>query len=244
MESYTLISGASSGIGAGMARMFSENRRIILTGRSLEKLESVRQECHNPQQHLIWCCDLATDRNNIFHSLSSFLEEKNAVVDEFIHCAGVTKILPLRNFEPSYVDDIFNTNVFSAIEILRVLLKRVNKKALRNVIFISGLWSIRGERGNSIYAASKGTLNSLVYSLAQELAPQVRVNSVVPGALLTPMTELSLQDESVKQRIDNDYPLGIGTIEDVVNYTAFLLSDKARWITGQNMVIDGGRSTK
>jgi len=243
-NAFTLITGASSGIGEKCAIEHSQNRRIILSGRNYEKLDVVRKKCFNSDNHLIWCIDLANKRMDIFHSLSSFLIEYDIVIESFVHCAGITKILPLRNFTPQYVDQIFNTNIFSALEILRVLLKKDNKGTLANIIFISGLWSIRGDIGNSIYAASKGAINSLVCSLAQELAPKVRVNAILPGAIVTPMTENLLLNSELGQKISKDYPLGLGTIEDIVNYILFLLSDKSRWITGQNIVIDGGRSTK
>jgi len=243
-NAFTLITGASSGIGERCAIEHSQNRRIILSGRNYEKLDVVRQKCYNPDNHLIWCEDLANNRMDIFQSLNSFIVKFDIVIESFIHCAGVTKILPIRNFTIQYIDEIFNTNIFSAIEILRVLLKKDNKGSLTNIIFISGLWSIRGDKGNSIYAASKGAINSLVCSLAQELAPKVRVNAILPGAVVTPMTESLLLNSELGQMISKDYPLGLGAIEDIVNYILFLLSDKSRWVTGQNIVIDGGRSTK
>lgn len=241
---YTLVTGASSGIGEGVVLALSKSDQLILCGRNKDKLEAVRQKCHLPDNHLIWNCDLSTGRMNIFRLLSEFLLNNNIVVERVVHCAGCTKILPFRNFTPQYVDDIFNTNLFSIIEILRVLLKKDNKGALKNIVLISGLWSIRGDIGNSIYAASKGALNSLVYTLAQELSPKVRINAISPGAVLTPMIEQLLSNDDFRDNVLKDYPLGCGTIEDIVNYITFLLSDKSRWVTGQNIVIDGGRSTK
>lgn len=244
MDSYILVTGASSGIGEGVAIALSETHRVVLSGRNYDKLEVVRQKCIAPEKHLIWCCNLETERANLFESLSFFLVKGNITIEAFVHCAGMTKILSLRNFSIQYIDQIFNTNVFSAIEILRVLLKKDNKGALKNILFISGLWSIRGDIGNSVYAASKGALNSLVYSLAQELAPKVRVNAVSPGAILTPMTASLLENEQFCAKIEQEYPLGIGSVADVVNCILFLLDEKARWITGQNYIVDGGRSTK
>lgn len=106
---------------------------------------------------------------------------------------------------------------------------------------ISSLWSIRGESGNSVYAASKGAINSLVYSLAKELAPKVNVNAILPGAVRTSMTE-KLLDSEVGLKQLKDYPLGFGTPADVVNVVKFLLSDESAWITGQTINVDGGRT--
>jgi NAD(P)-dependent dehydrogenase (short-subunit alcohol dehydrogenase family) len=79
-------------------------------------------------------------------------------------------------------------------------------------------------------------------AIAVELAPGVRANSVLPGAIRTPMTERMLEDSDIAARLAAEYPLGIGAETDVVNAIEFLLSDAARWITGQQLVVDGGRT--
>lgn len=244
MESYVLVTGASSGIGKGIALALSRICPVVLSGRDYDKLCRVLEECERPDRHLIWCCDFDRDRMKVFEALDTFIREKEVVVRAFVHCAGITKILPLRNFSPEYVDRIFNTNVFSAIEVLRVLLKKSNKGSLENVVFISALWSVRGDIGNSVYAASKGALNAMVCTLAQELAPKVRVNAVSPGGVWTPMTENFLRDKAFRTKIEKEYPLGLGMVEDIVHMVLFLLSPESRWITGQNYMVDGGRSTK
>lgn len=242
MEKYTLITGASSGMGECCAKTLSSTRRLILSGRNLEKLKKTLQECEYPERHILWHCDFASQRDEVYDSLSRVLHDNEACVDEYVHFAGLTQILPLKNFTIPYVDKIFNVNFFSIIEIMRVLLKKTNGCALKNVVLISALFSQRGDKGNSIYAASKGAINSLVYSLSQELAPSVRINAIMPGAVMTPMAE-KVSPEHV-EKLQRETPLGLGYPQDVVNYVEFLLSDKSRWITGQTVFIDGGRSTK
>ena len=238
IKPYILLTGASSGIGAACAVQLSANYNLILAGRNEDKLEIVRQQCQHSDKHLKWICDLATERENIISSLTTFLKENSAVVESFIHCAGVSRILPLKDFAISYIDEIFNVNFFSSVEIIRCLLKRVNQKALKNIVLVSALFANRGNRGNSVYAASKGALNSLVYSLALELAPDIRINTLMPGAIETPMT-VNLNQDYISS-ITRATPLGMGHAEDVCNYIEFLISDKAKWITGQTLYIDGG----
>jgi NAD(P)-dependent dehydrogenase (short-subunit alcohol dehydrogenase family) len=79
-------------------------------------------------------------------------------------------------------------------------------------------------------------------SLSVELAPQVRVNSILPGAVRTPMAEYALKDPIIAEKLTGDYPLGLGEPHDIANLVEFLLSEKSRWITGQQLVIDGGRT--
>jgi NAD(P)-dependent dehydrogenase (short-subunit alcohol dehydrogenase family) len=244
MAGYALITGATSGIGEELCLTLSCTTKLILCGRSDSKLGLLKERCTYPEIHYTFCADLASERQSVYEKLSDFILTNNIPVESFIHCAGMTRIMPVRNFSPDFVDEIYNVNLFSAIELLRALLKRCNRSNLKNVIFISGLWSIRADVGNSIYASAKGAINSLVLTLAKELAPSVRVNSVVPGAVITRMTREKLNNDEYKKNLENDYPLGLGKPSDITSLIEFLLSDKASWITGQNIVIDGGRSLK
>lgn len=242
MEHYVLITGASSGMGALCAKQFSSSHRLIMASENLEMLQDVLKECANPEQHILWHCNFATGRENIVQSLTDLLKENDAVVDQYVHFAGLTKLLPLKTFSIPNIDLIFNVNFFSILEILKALLKKSNAKALSNVVLISALVSERGNVGNSIYAASKGAMNSLVYTLARELAPDIRINALLPGAIETPMS-MNLDADYIAE-MTKDTPLGWGQPQDVINYVEFLLSEKAKWITGQTLFVDGGRSTK
>jgi NAD(P)-dependent dehydrogenase (short-subunit alcohol dehydrogenase family) len=138
---------------------------------------------------------------------------------------------------------MFNTNFFSAMELTKTLMKKkVNDRQLRSIVFISSIASKFGARGFSAYSASKGALDALMKGLAIELAPGVRVNSVLPGGVRTHMTESIYQDSEVAARLERDYPLGLGSPTDIVNAVEFLISEKSRWITGQQIVVDGGRT--
>lgn len=240
-KQYILITGASSGIGAACAVQLSEHYNLILAGRNYNKLDGVLLQCKNANEHLIWVCDLATEHGEISNSLTLFLKEKNAVVTTFIHCAGVSKICSFKTVPKSYLNETFNVNFFSAVEIVQSLLKRVNQNVLENIVLISSVSSVRADKGNSIYAASKGAINALVTTLASELAPVVRVNAIAPGTTNTPMSsEFIARKEEV---LNKSIPLGIGHVEDIANYVEYLISEKARWITGQTMIVDGGLTT-
>ncbi len=241
MEAFTLITGATSGIGEALSIFLSKERNLILLGRNENKLSVTKERCSKDHFVLTMKCDLDTEITEIFKRLTDYLIDKDIVVDAFVHCAGITKILPFRSYSFTDLQSVFNTNVFSAMEILKVLMKRVNHKELKNIVFISSLWSIRGERANSLYASSKGALNSLVFSLAKELAPNTRINAILPGAVQTPMSKDVLESEAGKLQL-NDYPLGFGVPQDVVNLISFLLSDKSKWLNGQLISLDGGRS--
>lgn len=238
---YTLITGASSGMGALCAKQFSYSHNLILASENLEQLEQVRNECSNPGNIILWHCNFATDRSSIGSSLSELMKANDAVVDKYLHFAGINKLSPLKSASIQMIDLTFNVNFFSIIEIMKALLKKINQKALDRVVLISALFSERGNIGNSIYVSSKGAINSLVYTLARELAP-IKINALLPGAIETPMS--ANLDENYKQELGVETPLGWGTPQDVVDYAEFLVSEKSKWITGQCLFVDGGRSTK
>ena len=95
----------------------------------------------------------------------------------------------------------------------------------------------------SLYSASKGALDSFARSMAYELAPRVRVNTVLPGGIVTPGTQRMVGDMEMPQDGPNSL-LGEGTPLDIADMVAFLLSKQSRWITGQNFIVDGGRTSR
>ncbi|MBD8881904.1 SDR family oxidoreductase [Rhodanobacter sp. 7MK24] len=242
-EGCLLITGASSGLGSEMARRFSASHRLILAGRDEARLQRTRSTCHAPERQLIWRHDLM-DVEGIAGQLGDFLAINDVRVAGLVHSAAHLSVLPLRSLTPDMVLDTFRANVFAAMELVRTLTKkRVNQQRLGAVVFVSSIASQFGAKGFSAYSASKGALDALMKSLAVELAPGVRVNSVLPGALRTAMTESMFDDPGMADRLAADYPLGIGVPADIVDAVEFLLSEKARWITGQQLVVDGGRTT-
>ncbi|TFI59887.1 SDR family oxidoreductase [Sphingomonas parva] len=239
---FVLITGASSGIGREMAVALSTEYPLILGGRDADRLELTRQACHAPERHLCWARDLA-DIGTLGGALSGFLQEHGASVSGFVHCAAMLKVLPLRSIGITHAQDVMNTNVLAALEIARVLTrKNVNRKALNGIVFISSIASQFGAKGFTAYCASKAGLDGLMKALAVELAPEVRVNSVLPGSVRTPMTQAMYDDAELAERLTRDYPLGVGFPSDINAAVAWLLSDQARWITGHQLVVDGGRS--
>lgn len=242
MDTYTLITGATSGIGLDLAVRLSGERNLILVGRNEARLDELISQMSGPNKVLKLVIDLDADRRQAASRLTELIQSEGLQIEALVHCAGTSKVMPLRQADTDSIDTIFNVNILSAMELIRPLLKKENKGSLKNIVLISSLASIRGEKGNAVYAASKGALNALTISLAKELAPKVRVNSISPGTVETPMTQDFLKTESGAAHLQT-YPLGVGHPEDITNLACFLLSDEARWITGQNIVIDGGRST-
>lgn len=238
---YILITGSSSGMGEEIAVNLSDRFNIIIHGRDEERLSKVKQKLSETGRHLIWRYDLS-DVEGLETSLLKFLEDTQIQVTYFVHCAGALKTYPVRTLTPEVFSYSYNTNVVSAALITKILVSRHNKKALKSAVFISSNISNFGAKAFSVYSSTKAGLDGLMRSLAIELAPSVRINSVLPGGVRTRMTESIYQDEELVSRIAATYPLGLGTVSDIYHAVRFLLSDESRWITGQQFTVDGGRT--
>ncbi|MCW2120288.1 SDR family NAD(P)-dependent oxidoreductase [Flavobacterium sp. 7A] len=240
-----VITGASSGIGQQCAITANAlGAFVILIGRSQERLEKTACLLSN-MDYLI----LATDITD-YETTTTRLEEsiKNMKIDGIIHAAGISTTLPLRNITPQKLQPYFETNVFAAINITKLLtkVKFANPQGM-SIVFISSVMGIVGELGKTIYSLTKGALVAGTKSLALELASKkIRVNCVLPGVVETPMSASAVysQDAEAYDKIKSFHPIGLGKPEDVANACAFLVSDGSRWITGTNLVVDGGYTAK
>jgi short-subunit dehydrogenase len=238
---YVLISGATSDIGISIAKVLSSDYSLLLHGRDITKLEQLKGKIRSSNPVDFWVSDLSHIETTK-KTLKEFLLSKQIQISGFIHCAGTLKILPFKNFRDDYIQEIFNVNLFSAIAILQTLLMKNNISSLKRIIFISALYSKRGNKGNSIYASSKGAIDSLVKSLALELAPNITVNSILPGGIRTQMSEPIFSDPEKLAKLTDKYPMGFGQCTDIAMMVQYLLGEGGRWITAQNYFVDGGAS--
>ena len=239
-KKYILITGSSSGMGEEIAVQLSSDYNIIINGRDTERLTDVRRRLAKGS-HIIWRYDLA-DVQNVEQSLISLIAEKGIKISHFVHSAGFMKMYPVKMLTAELFNTSYNINVVSAALITKTLVGRKNNKALESAVFISSNISNFGAKAFSIYSSTKSGLDGLMRSLAMELAPAVRINSVLPGGVRTRMTEHMYQDEELINRMAATYPLGLGEKSDIYHAVRFLLSDEARWITGQQLTVDGGRT--
>ncbi|WP_016990248.1 SDR family NAD(P)-dependent oxidoreductase [Flavobacterium sp. ACAM 123] len=240
-----VITGASSGIGRQCAITANTlGAFVILLGRSNQRLNETASLLSN-KNYLLLATDI-TDYELTSNSLEELL--KDLKIDGIVHAAGISTTLPLRNITPPKLQPFFETNVFAPINITKLLIKAkfVNPQGM-SIIFISSVMGIVGEMGKTTYSLTKGALVAGAKSLALELAnKKIRVNCILPGVVETPMSINAVysKDAETYDKIKSHHPLGLGMPEDVANACAFLLSDGARWITGTNLVVDGGYTAR
>ena len=237
---WALVTGASSGIGRSVAVELSQRYNLVLNGRDATRLEETKSACCSDAEICLCPFDLG-NVDELSDAFAAFIRDKGFRIASFVHCAGVSRLLPVRGTKLSDLRDTFNTNVFAPFLIVQTLAsRRINGDALKSIVFISSNISNRGSKAFAAYGASKSGVDGLMRCLAVELAPNVRVNSVLPGAVRTRMTENIFANDEVVARMKSQYPLGLGQTCNIADAVSFLLSDKASWITGQQITVDGG----
>ena len=239
-----LITGASSGIGRQCAITFSQlGANVILIARNKGRLKETYNKL-DKGNHLIISQDI-TEYNKLEEVVNTAVD-KIGKISGFVHSAGIEMTLPLRNMQPSYYEKMFSVNVIAGFELAKIISKK--KYLYKNgasFVFISSVMGILGQLGKIGYCSSKGSLISGVKAMALELASKkIRVNCILPGVVETEMSNEMFQklSEESKKNIVDMHPLGLGKPEDIAYACAYLLSDSARWVTGANLIIDGGYS--
>lgn len=241
-----MVTGASSGIGRQCAITFSQlGANVILIARNKERLKETYNKLEKGN-HLIISQDI-TEYDKLEEVVNTAVD-KVGRISGFVHSAGIEMTLPLRNMKPSYYGEIFSVNVIAGFELAKIISKKkyLNKDGT-SFVFISSVMGILGQSGKIAYCSSKGALISGVMAMALELAKKnIRANCILPGVVETEMSNKMLENlpEESKKSMLGMHPLGLGKPEDIANACAFLLSDASRWITGTNLIVDGGYSAR
>ena len=235
---YTLITGATSDIGIQICKTLEESGHcLLMTDLKQDALEELKNNLNHPNQHQVLALDLSEVEQSK-ERLTSYIKENDICVSKAVFAAGIFAIKPLRMIDYEFLKMSYDIAVFSIFAIMQVLAsKKVNKDSLESVVIISSVNSKMGVKGYSIYGSLKASMLGLVKSLAVELAPKVRVNAVLPGGIRTRTTQFLFD---ATNEINPRYLLGEGKCENISNMIDFMLSDKAEWITGQELVVDGG----
>ena len=238
-----LVTGASSGIGRQTAIECSKlGASIIITGRDRSRLQKTLDTLDNKVGvHKMVVADLLYEEDVIK------LIDESGKVDGLVLCTGKGLTLPVQFSTRKKFDDIFNINFFSPVEVLRLMYKKklINKEG--SVVIISSLGGTHiYSGGNSIYGSSKAALNSMMRFCAKEFAPRtIRVNSICPGMVDTPFIHRgTISEEQLEQDKEHYLLKRYGRPEDIAYACVYLLSDAASWMTGTEIVIDGGLSIK
>lgn len=238
-----LVSGASSGIGRAIAISLLQNgAKVALLGRREEQLKETAQLSGVADRAKICMLDL-----NQLDDIAPVVSQLSIQLGRFhglCHCAGVVQTLPLAASKPNRVSAMFSINFMAGLELARAITRRgVFAEAGGSILWIASIYAHVGAPGQIGYCASKGAVTAALRSMALELADRkIRVNCLSPGMVRTEMTDLSGSRMTEEQwaRIAALHPLGVGEAQDIAHAAMFMLDPNNRWITGADLVIDGG----
>jgi NAD(P)-dependent dehydrogenase (short-subunit alcohol dehydrogenase family) len=240
------ITGASSGIGRQCAISCSQmGANLVLLDIDNEGMAKTLS-LMTSTNHLAFQQDI-TEYNELEIIIKNAVA-KVGKISGFIHSAGIEMTLPLKVMKPYYYEKIFAINAISGFEIAKILSKKkyINIESA-SFVFIASIMSVVANAGLTGYCASKGAIISAVRSMSIELAHRnIRVNSISPGYIQTEMMKKAEQNMSELEinELKKNYLLGLGKSEDVSNACIYLLSNASRWVTGTNLIVDGGYSAR
>ena len=235
-----LVTGSSSGIGRGIAVECSRmGARLILNGRNEARLEETLAMLEG-EGHQVVVADLSLQEE-----IDRLVSEVPAL-DGCVLCAGIPQVCPVKHFKRGDIEEIFNTNAIAPMMITSGLLKRKKLYRGSSVVLIEAIAGVLvGSRGDVSYNASKAALNGFLKGAALELAGQgIRVNAINPGLVPTDILNLNnekMGENRLEEMMMDRYPLKrLGKPEDIAYGAVYLLSEASAWVTGTNLVIDGG----
>ena len=231
------LTGSTGGIGKEIAfQMSSLGAKLLLTGTNEEKLKDLSSKLPNQNDYIVSNLD---DSQNV-ENLSNQLIEKGYSIDILINNAGITKDGLILRMKEDEWSSVMNINLHSTVFLTQKIIKGMIKRRYGRIINITSVIGVAGGAGQSNYSASKAGIIAMSKSLAQEVGSRsVTVNSIAPGFIETNMTA-ELSDDR-KQEILNSISIArLGKPDDIAGAVCFLASDKASYITGQTIHINGG----
>ena len=236
-----VVTGASRGIGRQIARTMAREGAIVIVNYngSAAKAEEVVKEITDAggQAEAIQCnvSDYAASQEFLSSVISKYKR-----IDILVNNAGITRDNLLMKMSEEDFDAVLDTNLKGAFNCTKHVSRQMLKQRGGRIINISSVSGVAGNAGQANYCASKAGVIGLTKSVARELGSRgITVNTIAPGFIETEMTEVLPED--VKKSMGDQIPLKrFGKTEDVAEMAAFLASDKAAYVTGQVICVDGG----
>lgn len=232
-----VVTGASSGIGRQIALDLAESGATVLgLGRRKGALDDVQAQY--PDRILTAQCDV-TIFSDMEQAISTFVEN-NGKLHGCVHAAGVSGLTPLKAFDPVSAERILEVSLWSAVQLVQLVTKTKYSEKGTSSVLMSSVSASTGEKGMLAYSAAKAGVRTAVKTLAKEIASKGhRIVSISPGWVKTEMT--SQMSQTVESSdVEARHLLRIGNPKDISGVALFLLSDRAGWMTGTDIVVDGG----
>ena len=222
-----LLIGGSTGIGYELSQKLKEDNNLFISTRDQGKFNDPNIKTHGLDLDKEFETDWLPDH-----------------LDGFVYLPGTINLRPFKGLKPSVFLDDFNINVMGCVKILQKVLPKIQAAENPSIVMFSTVAVKTGMPFHSSVSSSKGAIEGLTRSLAAEFAPKIRVNSIAPSILDTPLAEKFLNSETKLENSRNRHPLKeIGSPKDISEIVKFLLEDNSKWMTGQIIPFDGGMSS-
>ncbi len=232
-----LITGASGGIGAAIAKKFhAQGAVVILSGRRQEALDSLAKELG--ERVYVLTADLS-DKEQV-DTLIDKAENLTGAVDIVVCNAGITKDNLILRMKDEEWQQVIDTNLRSTFILNRACVKKMFRRKFGRVINIASVVGITGNPGQANYCAAKAGIIGMSKSIAQEVASRgVTINCIAPGFIDTEMTRVLTAEQRAK--ILQNIPAGnLGSVDDIANAALYLASNESGYVTGQTIHVNGG----
>lgn len=229
-----LIAGAGKGIGLGCAVMAAKyGANVIAVARTKSDLDKLTELY--PENITPWVMDVTSDA---FYKRLRELP----TLDGLVNNAGINRVGPMEEQSSENIDAVIDLNIRTLYKISQAAITPMKRSKCASIVNMSSQMGFVGSPGRTLYCMSKHAVEGITKAMAVELAEHnIRVNTVAPTFVLTPMTEPMFEDEAFKNFVFNMIPLGrLAKVEDIANSCTFLLSDLASMITGTSIKVDGG----
>ena len=242
-EQFYIVTGASSGIGEGIALLLNElGASVVAMGRNKERLDALKEKSASPERMYLEVKDLVGDMDGLPSYVSS-LRRKYGKFNGLAYSAGAGILAPFQSIDYGQAKSLFDVNYFAPLMFTKGFLDRRNNVGKgTSLVYLSSIDSMISTKGQSIYAGSKAALATSIKTISREVASRgIRINSLLPSIIKTPMSTSEMSEDcGIEERVNDQYPFGWGRVEDVASFAVFLLSDKAKYLSGQKYIVDSG----
>jgi len=229
-----LVTGAGKGIGKACALLADAcGANVIAVARTESDLVALKNE--SSERLSFWVGDVQDKA--LYEKIQAL-----PLLHGLINNAGTNRVAPMQEQSDENIDDILSLNIRSAYKVAQAAITPMLKSQAPSIVHMSSQMGFVGSPGRTLYCLSKHAIEGLTKAMAVELAPNnIRVNSVAPTFIKTPMTEPMLQEPAFAEMVMNNIPLQrLGSVEDVANACIFLLSELSMTTTGSCLKVDGG----
>lgn len=235
-----IVTGSTSGMGRATALLFArEGAKVVVTGRNEERakevVDEIKAEGHEATYVIVDMVDLDSVKKIVDVTIDAY-----GTVDILFNNAGLLSVTPLTQLTMKEWHDVMNVNLTAPLYLTQLVAPIMKEKGHGIIINTSSVAGAHAHHGMAAYVTSKHALSGLTKSMAWELGPEIRVNAILPGAIMTAMVDSVGGEAAVKHLVDGAPLKKAGQPEEIASVALFLSTEESSFITGQLLRVDGG----